>query len=701
MRIRRLSLALLACVPLACSSSYKASVTGGDAGPGVDASVESGTPEGSAYDGPSFGDDSSMVMPPGDTISSITITPAGPTLVALDGVPATQQFTATGNLSTADGGDAGTEPLTATWSSDQPSIGIIDDTGNFTANGTLGGLVHVTASYGKVSATTTVTVKLHYVLNPGLVPTATQMALQGAATPDATVKWAYPYDQTVFPRGINESTLMWLGGASSDFYYVHLTAATFELESYATAPQQRWDFTTTAWAQFLNSTAGPAELVVTRWDGTQATQIVDEHWTVANGSMAGTIYYAAYQVVQGAEIGKVLRIKPGAVTYDDFLQAGSTCTSCHTVSANGSTLVYGGGNYPPQTSYTYDLTTGTQVFSGFTVLDAGASPWAVPGLSADGKTLVEDFAPLYGNIGTQTGAFNPASGTQLTATGLEGEPLWMPAFSPDNQLIAYVNATTHDLHAVQWDPVLQQASNDQIIVTSATTPSAPQIQYPTVSPDHQWIVYQRGTALGSLGVPGDLYVASVANPGTEIALGTLDGLNYLFAAGSRDEHLNYEPTFAPVAAGGYFWLIFHSRRTYGNELTQPAYVEPGVGLKQLWIAAFDQAPTAGVDPSHSAFYLGGQSSDALNTRGFWSLSPCLPDGQSCMTGTDCCNGYCDGSEDGGAGDAGLVCGQATPGCSQDGNKCTQTSDCCNAPTGTTCINQVCSVPPPKPDGGVQ
>jgi hypothetical protein len=702
MRLGRLPLALAAFVPLACSSSYKATGTGGaDAGDaGFDASIESGTPEASAYDGPSFGDDGSG-PPPGDTLTSITIAPIAPTLVTLNGMPGTQQFTATGNLATADGGDAGSETLAVSWSSDQPSIGSIDDSGNFTALGSLGGVVHVTASYGMLSATTTLTVKLHYVQNPGLVPTATQMALQGATTPDATVKWAYPYDQTVFPRGINESTLMWLGGANGDYYYVHVIAATFELESYATAPQQRWDFTTTIWNQFLDSTSGPTELIVTRWDGTQATQIVDEHWTIANGSMAGTIYYAAYQVEQGAEIGKVLRIKPGAVIYDDFLQAGSTCTSCHTVSADGTTLVYGGGNMPPQTSYTYDLTTGTPVFSGFTSTDGGPSQWAVPGLSADGTTLVENFAPLYGIIGAQTGAFDPATGSQLTATGLEGEQLWMPTFSPDNQLIAYVNGTTHDLHAVQWDPTLKQASNDQIIVASSANPAAPQIQYPTVSPDHQWIVYQRGTALGSLGIPGDLYLASVTNPGTEIALGTLDGLTYPFAAGGRDQHLNYEPMFAPVAAGGYFWLIFHSRRTYGNELVQPAYSEPGVGLKQLWVAAFDQAPTAGVDPSHSPFYLGGQSPVALNTRGFWSLSPCLADGQSCQMGTDCCGGYCNGAPDGGATDAGLVCGQPMPGCSQDGNKCMQTADCCNAATGTTCINQVCSVPPPKPDGGVQ
>ena len=202
-------------------------------------------------------------------------------------------------------------------------------------------------------------------------------------------------------------------------------------------------------------------------------------------------------------------------------------------------------------------------------------------------------------------------------------------------------------------------------------------------------------------IPGNLYAASVASPGTEIELAQLDGTNYPFAAGSRDQNLNYEPTFAPVAAGGYFWLVFHSRRTYGSRLVDAAYVEPGVGLKQLWVAAFDQAPVAGVDPSHPAFYLGGQDTGALNARGFWALSPCLPDGQTCQTGTDCCNGFCNAPEDDGGLDAGggaLVCGQPS-GCAPDGSKCKTSADCCNAPAGTTCINSVCSEPPPE--GGVQ
>jgi hypothetical protein len=81
---------------------------------------------------------------------------------------------------------------------------------------------------------------------------------------------------------------------------------------------------------------------------------------------------------------------------------------------------------------------------------------------------------------------------------------------------------------------------------------------------------------------------------------------------------------------------------------------------------------------------------SINMRGFWALDPCKGDGMGCMSGTECCGGYCDPG-DGGA----PVCRSTQSSCSADGDHCNQTSDCCNASGGTTCINHVCSEPPPK------
>ena len=238
------------------------------------------------------------------------------------------------------------------------------------------------------------------------------------------------------------------------------------------------------------------------------------------------------------------------------------------------------------------------------------------------------------------------------------------------------------------------------LVQPGTDPSDGDITWPTVSPDGHWALYTRsnGTVIDSRGsctsdgcdysTRGDLYLADTTTPNSEIRLASLDGDSYPFAAGARDLHYNYEPTFAPVAAGGYFWVVFHSRRTFGNVSTLTG--APAT-TKQLWVAAIDQSPVPGKDPSHPAFRLEGQDLTTLNLRGFWALDPCKGDGQGCGSGTECCGGYCDASGDAGA----PVCSAAAPVCAANGDKCTTTADCCGAATGTTCINKVCSEPAPK------
>ena len=666
--------------PVACGSSAS---SGSFPGPDDAAAGDGSTREGGSVLGDAGGESSLITS---RALLGVSVSPAQAAIESLNGQAVTQQFQLMGQYS-----DGTVSPVAgASWSRDSPQVGAIGSgTGLYTASGTQGGTVNVTASFMGKTAAATLVVKLHLQRNPGNAPGSVQGSLEGASTVDPSVVWAYPYDVTVFPRGTGEAPLMWNGGGASDLYYVRLSSPTFELETFTTAATGRYDFAAADWASFVDSTRGATKLEVARWNGSTATVISDLQWTVAPASMRGTIYYWAINT------GRVMRIQAGATAPDDFLGASVTCPSCHTVSANGQQLVMSEGTWPNDTSFNYDLQSSGNSYSGFSVT-TGASEWSLAGVSPDGTTVVENFAPLRGPIGAQTGAFNAATGAAIPSTGLEGKPLGMPAFAPDGKLLAYVDPTTNDLRALDWDPAAKKASGDRLIVSSATNAASPIIQFPTVSPDHQWIIYGRGTALGSLGVPGDLYVASVAAPGAEIALAALNGTSYPFAAGARDLDLDYEPTFAPVAAGGYFWVVFHSRRTWGNALTGPAFVAEGNGVKQLWVAAFDQTPKPGKDPSHSAFYLPGQDMTTLNMRGYWALDPCKGNGAGCQSGVECCGGYCAGG--GGAGDGGLVCASSTNGCAQDGDKCGQSSDCCGATGGAggvTCINGVCSVPPPQ------
>ena len=565
------------------------------------------------------------------------------------------------------------------WSADGLALGSIDGSGVFTATGELGGLAKVTAKSGSSVATADLMVRIHVSFVGPNVSAAAQAALDGASGADASITWAYPYDGTVFPRGIAGPPLMWMGGLTTDAYRFHWQSASYELDAYATLLPGRYDLDAALWEQMSRSTSGALTLDVARFDGAAAKTVLHHQYSIAPASMRGSIYYWAI------DTGRVMRIKPGATAPDDFLSSESaytTCPSCHTVSADGARLVMNEGSWPNEVSVSRNIAAQTDDLKTLPSGGSGASRWALAGLSADGKVVVENFASLRGDIGKVTGAFDSVTGAVIPNSGLD-KPLHMPAFSPDDQLLAYIDGVGGDLRAFDWSAADRKASGDRLLVAAGGASATKILGFPSATPDHQWVAYQRSSALGSMGNAGDLYLASVATPGVEIALDALNGASYPFAAGDRDRHLSYEPTFAPVAAGGYFWVVFHSRRTFGNALTGDAYTGEGKGVKQLWVAAIDQNPVAGKDPSHPAFRLPGQSIGTLNMRGYWALDPCKADGLGCDSGVDCCGGYCD------PGDGGVaMCKSMSSGCSSSGDHCATAADCCDH--ALVCINGVCS-----------
>ena len=167
-----------------------------------------------------------------------------------------------------------------------------------------------------------------------------------------------------------------------------------------------------------------------------------------------------------------------------------------------------------------------------------------------------------------------------------------------------------------------------------------------------------------------------------------------------DVDLNYEPTVNPIASGGYAWVVFTSRRMYGNVadhpalLQRPARREPrstNITPKKLWVAAIDlnarrRAPTRATRPSTSP----RRSSSPATRAASGCSTPASADGSSCMTGDQCCNGYCEPG-DGGA----LVCSNMPPSsmCSGLQEKCTTAADCCD-PTNL-CINGFCTLSTPQ------
>ena len=593
----------------------------------------------------------------------------------------------------------------ASWIVDVSAVAGVDATGTVTATGTQGGDVVVKAAYDNQTATSSVKVTLKKVLNPGGISDPDVAVLKGAMDPDAaSVVWAYPYNGTVFPKGLLAPEMMWNGTGGGDKYYVHVTSKYADFEFFTTAdPPSRYTLDDQSWQQLTESGPGGDVVIhVARMPAGAATAavVVNHTWKIANGSLRGTVYYWANN------LGRVVRIKPGALAPDDFLPADAKddCSTCHSVSANGSTLIIGGDTK----ASVIDLLTNTVTLKLGDIPKKAVRNWAMPAISPNGKVLIENNAPLPGPPGGPDGdgMWDVATGQKIAGTGLDGVFLDMPAFAPNGTKIAYVDHVSHGLNVYDYDANTNQVQNALALVPAGADPMLNTISFPSVSPDAKWVVYHRGQNAPFADAPiqtcaptrstldtrcgaSDLYMASIEQPGVEVALGNANGDVYPFAAGNRDRKLNFEPTFAPLNSGGYMWVVFTGRRTYGNRLTNTNAVTGqqsnpgGPGVKQLWVVAIDQNPQPGTDPSHPAFWVTGQDMATLNMRGFWALDPCKQVGAGCGTGSECCNQNCDMG----------VCKEPDPNtCSQTGNVCEKDGDCCDAKS--KCINNICSEPPP-------
>ncbi len=654
-----LAAAVMGFLPVAC---------GGGSGSG-----SSGSGDTSSAGGGTGGGGGGLLGGNGGAATTLEITPTSAEIVLTNGVGNTVDFDLLSN---------GTS-VNAKWTVDKGSVATVDGDGTVTAVGDKGGEVKVTAQFGNDSRSATVTVKIVSEVNPGGIADADIGILKGPTDPNAGVVWLYPYDKTVFPKGIYPPELMWDGGVAGDAYYIRYTTKFIDIGIFTKVdPPSRFLLDEATWRTVTESGKGEdVHLTVTRLVPGQpkATLAVDNTWKIAPGALRGFVYYWSNS------LGRVLRIDPGKGTApEDFLLAAGIsqpCSTCHTVSADGLTLVIG-GDVGTSTFNLLDNTPTLQLAS----IGKAVRNWAMPALSPDGKVLIENNQQIIpGPPGGSDGMWNPQTGEHLIGTGLDGVLLDMPAFAPSGKAIAALDHGSHGLIKYAFDPATNMATGLTNLVEAGADPNLNAICFPSVAPtaDSTWVTYHRGAYPASLDTrngPGDLYLASMDTPGTEVRLRAANGDDYPYPVGDRDRHYNYEPTFAPQEAGGYHWIVFTTRRTYGNRLTGDKSV-----VKQLWITAIDLNPKPGEDPSHPAFWIPGQDAN-LNMRGFWAQKNCIVSGQACDNDSDCCGGVCQN---------GMCLGLPGDECSDEGGACTIDADCCNFPAETCQEGGTCGTDVPQ------
>jgi hypothetical protein len=624
----------------------------------------------------------------------------------------------------------GSRPNTIVWSVDDAGLGSVNDAGEFRSSGFVAGTVTVTATVGSQTASVALHISVAITSDPDALAPQLQDALVtggrdgvNGVGPDPDFRFLYPYDKTVFPRGL-AAPLLQLGGSDADATYVKITVGDFSYEAFAagsaptrvTVPQDVW--------RGVTLSAPPGEWVdvaVSKASGGDVTGPVSERWLIAPGSLKGFVYYNTYRSKLAGNNGAVMRIKPG----ENAMVLQSGCTVCHGVSARGNVMVAGvqWDQSNAVVSRAFDLPSNGGI--ALRNEQAEGRVYSFGGLTPDGSLLLTSGVPASGaKMRGMSGALatrlvDTSSGVTVAAPSFDVNVAMTPNFAPDGSRVAFNNhdadSAGHVLTVMSFDgkaspPKFGAAAN---VVTDAQHVVA----WPSFVPDATAVVFHAGDSFDTAKFGGgalyaDLRLVDVdsQNVSKLEALNGYeeDGQLYLPAGAQQEAHLNYEPSVLPVAVGGFYWVLFTSRRTYGNTIAPGGTLPRGDDIwgipqgneaetpsprKKLWVAAIDIDHQGVIDPSHPAFYLPGQELESGNMRAFAALEPCKKRGKSCESAAECCDGFCRETSRDVAGVPVLSC-TAPPAnaCSNIDEACAKPAECCSSKA--LCINQRCAAPGP-------
>jgi hypothetical protein len=670
----------------------------------------------------------------------------------------------------------GVKAPTVNWSLDDVLVGVIDSSGNFRAFGDRSGVATVTARVGELSTTTTIVVHATLVDNTLALGDADIALLRQGGSADANFAWLYPYDGTVFPKGLG-APLMQFAGSAADALLVRVSCSGFsyqgfyaaagpsqtELDAGASTDKTTWPLRVAlsahAWDSIVNSTKGTEDISVsvTKLSAGQASGPVTQHWRIANGELQGTVYYNTYNSGIPDVGGSIMRVPFGGsfepVKGQNDSDPNTHCTVCHSVSANGKVLVaaMGWSEEPvgknpgnPLQSASFDLSsTGTASLRKLEPTDG--RKFAFGGLTPDGTLMVTNGVPdvplddprVRGLSGYDLDpnddlmyAAQPSFFVETSSGATVDVPNFTdkvklaltPQFAPDGSALAfswYDDSPGRTLGMVSFQG---GQSPPQVGSVSAVLRSDTQVlAWPSFTPDAKGLVFHAGDGYDTNRHAGGAAYAQIhlldLNGNVVSNLDALNGIDahghsYLpFGEPGQEQdvsnvpltsgtvHMNYEPNVLPVAVGGYYWVVFTSRRTYGN------VIAPGGALplsdkpfgttvtsprKKIWIAAVDIDFHGKLDPSHPAFYLPGQELVSGNMRAFTALAPCRANGEQCSSGVQCCDGFCRATST--SGDMPVLECVPPPNnsCAKTNEACQSTADCCDV-QDNLCINKRCAM----------
>ncbi|MCL4228343.1 MAG: PD40 domain-containing protein [Myxococcales bacterium] len=556
-----------------------------------------------ACGGPGDGGGDSPDPEPGDTLA---INPSLARLEVVNAAPATQAFTV--ELVKPSGARFDVTDRVR-WTLSDPLVGSFSGA-VFTARGGSAGLSTATATLDTVAGDATIEVFVRGVrVGPGAPPNAPDLFATGTLDPAQAPELAYPPDQAIVPRNLGDLEVHWRTSFGHDLYELSMVNEHVDLKLYVGGSGA------TGWAAFASGewyaaamggrsiTVGLRALVTASPGAHGAAP--PRTLGLTNNDLEGGLYYWAATAAGGAPYG-IFRHdfgNPGqpAEPFYTTTEAGR-CVACHALSRDGErmTVVWDGGD---GSSTLLDVSSRTPM------IPHQQQYWNFAAYSPDAARLVTS---RQGTLTVRDGATGLPIGATVPTAGFATHP----DFSPLGNLLVYTRAAANpgandwhftggEIMGVAYDPVNDAWGTPTPIITGGGNNF-----YPSVSPDGQWVLFNRSSEDAYDDASAELWVARIDGSGAR----KLDLANV--GPGLTNSWARWAPfqaTYgAPGATEDLYWITWSSKRDFGVRLV-------GAGRPQLWMSPFFPGRVAGGgDPTAPAFRLPFQDLASNNHIAQWT-----------------------------------------------------------------------------------
>jgi dipeptidyl aminopeptidase/acylaminoacyl peptidase len=471
------------------------------------------------------------------------------------------------------------------------------------ANGAGRGLVRATRD-GKMGDATVEVFARDVRVPDGVPPNAPDLFDAATDDPARLATIIYPSDGTIVPPNLGDFDVHWSDATGSDLFEIELATYYANVKVYAAgnAAAGAWlAFLLEEWTLIAQSEVG-ATINVTVRGLTQAAPQTSSHAAIvvrnSREDIQGGIYYWA--ATNTAGVDGIFRHdvgRPGQAAEQFYTRTeAGRCVACHALSRDGTkmAITYDGGDGPANI---VDVATRT------TMVPAD-SAWNFATFSPDGDRLLT----VRSGVLTLRDGSTAAAIATVPTSGYASHP----DFSPQGDRIVYVRPTSptgYDWH-FQGGAIVTQTygAGDAFGGEVEVVPSSPNNYYPSLSPDGEWVLFNRSTEDAYDDGSAELWVVKIDGSVGPIRLDLANigpGLTNSWARWAP-----FEGTYGEDAEPIY-WLTFSSKRAFGVRLA--------AGRPQIWMTPFfPERAAAGTDPTAPGFRLPFQDLASSNHIAQWT-----------------------------------------------------------------------------------